>query len=173
MNNISQYVPPCYKKVRELKTIYDVETLQLQDAESIMFQVASNYFIQHCDIDTIASWEEVLHIIPQSTDTLEIRRQKVLFAIMTTPPYTDIFLHQLLSNYVEEYRVEIDSINCEITIYIIENNLSLIRFLKQLLIPIIPIHFSFDIVVGTEVDLEDTLYIGCAVSTAIIVDIGG
>ena len=135
-------------------------------------QVFFNYFVQTCDSNTLSIWEEVLKIIPESSDTLETRRQKVMLAIAMTPPFTDIFLRELLDKYTSDYNIEIDSINCSVTILIVENNLSLVRFLKQLLIPIIPAHFSFTIVVGNEYDIIKEQYVGCATSVATIYDIG-
>ena len=172
MDNISQYVPECYKSVRELKTIYDVETIKLTEAETLVYQVFYNYFIQTCDINTIAIWEEVLDIVPESSDTLDTRRQKVIFKIGMSPPYTDTFLHKMLDKYSSGYNIEIDSVNCEITILIVENNTSLVNFLKQLLIPIIPAHFDLTIVIGNEYNIDKEQYIGCTTSIATIYDVG-
>lgn len=173
MDNLSKYVPNCYVEVRELKTIYDVETIQLGSAEDLMFQVFYNYFVQKCDSDTLASWEETLDIVPDPNDDLETRRQRVLFAIATTSPYTDAFLREMLNRYTENATIDIDSVNCKLTITIVENDLSLAIFLKKLLIPIIPAHFSFDLVVGLEYTIEHTSYVGTATSVATIYNVGG
>lgn len=172
MVKLEQYVPKCYKDIRELKAIYEVEDTQLSGTESSIVQVFNNYFVQHCDLTTIKDWEQALQIISSASEDVEQRRQKVIIKLSSTAPFTEIYLRNLLDTYTKDSKVNIDSVNNEVEIVITENNVDMVNFLHSILISIIPVHISFNVIIGLEYDVKRKEYIGTTTSVSNIYHVG-
>lgn len=118
---IERYWADVFSRLREaqeiaksLNTEYDLIYEKIRD------------FINDCFIETareivLARWEKIVGVIPLSTDTLEERRNRVLYLLQITLPYTErrlkkVFLAQIVGE--GNYQVTVDPISSTIEVLI-------------------------------------------------------
>lgn len=108
--DLTSYLPPYLQA-------YKQETVVTLEAESPEFeliwkaldQVLNNEFVETADDLGISRWEKILGIFPNSTDTLENRRFRIMAKMIETRPYTVAQLNGILRNLCGEdnYTVQV------------------------------------------------------------------
>lgn len=96
--DINEYLPLYLREYKELKyinNVFNTELSFLTEETEIIFK---NLFIITCTILGIERFESMLDIIPESDDTLESRRARILYRWMNGLPYTIKRLMEMLDN---------------------------------------------------------------------------
>ncbi|MFV0520512.1 MAG: putative phage tail protein [Lachnospirales bacterium] len=96
------YLPTYLHSYNELKEIFKVEEPELEDLYIELKKVLSNQFIQVAGEYGIKRFESLLNIIPKGSDTLEVRRARVLLNWFKDIPYTYEKLKELLDTIFGE-----------------------------------------------------------------------
>lgn len=115
--HILDYLPLILKEPAELKALMEAEQPEIELLWIEQDYVLANLFVLSASEYGIRRWEKILKIYPQDTDSLEIRRMRVLLRLLFKPPYTRRWLYGwLLDIYGEgnftinitDYIVDID-----------------------------------------------------------------
>lgn len=117
-NRITKNQPHFERDIFEFQEIARVEDLELNSAEGQFLKVLNNQFILTADSDGLSMAEELYGIVPDPTDTIDFRRQRLLQRIQLQPPYTIRFLRQQLNKLIGEgkYDLELDPDKYTLTI---------------------------------------------------------
>lgn len=117
-NRISKNQPHYERKVFEFKEIARVESAQLDGADTQLEKIFLNQFVLTADADGLAMFENLYNIIPKPTDTLELRRERILLRIQLQPPFTLRYLEQQLDKIIGagKYTVDMDYNNYTLTV---------------------------------------------------------
>lgn len=107
-------------------------------------------FLKDCFVETaqeyvVARWEKIVNIIPRASDTLEERRNRVLYQMNIPLPYTTRRLkHLFLANIVGEgnYKVTVDPIACTIEVLLNPAKETMWDDVEQLLDTMLPAHIE-------------------------------
>lgn len=83
-----EYLPPFIKQFPEMQEIMKSENKETDIADKKMSEVLDNAFIESCDGYGIKKYENMLEINPSDSDTLELRKTRVLNRWNDTVPYT-------------------------------------------------------------------------------------
>lgn len=119
--HIERYWPDVFGKLREAQEIAKA----LNPEYDLLYEKIRD-FINDCFIETarenvLARWEKIVGVVPLSTDTLEERRNRVLYLLQITLPYTErrlkkVFLAQIVGE--GNYQVTVDPITSTIEVLI-------------------------------------------------------
>lgn len=117
-NRISKNQPHYERKVFEFKEIARVESAQLDGADTQLEKIFLNQFVLTADADGLAMFENLYNIIPEPTDTLEFRRERILIRIQLQPPFTLRYLEQQLDKIIGagKYTINMDYDNYTLTV---------------------------------------------------------
>lgn len=109
-NRISKLQPHYERDVFEFKEIARVESEQLDSVKNQFNKILNNQFVITADSDGVAMFESLYGIIPESSDSLEFRKERVLNRIQLQPPFTIRYLEQQLDKIIGKgkYTVEIN-----------------------------------------------------------------
>lgn len=119
--HIERYWADVFGKLREAQ-----EIAKSVNPEFDLLYEKIRDFINDCFIETaresvLARWEKIVGVVPLSTDTLEERRNRVLYLLQITLPYTErrlkkVFLAQIVGE--GNYQVTVDPIASTIEVLI-------------------------------------------------------
>lgn len=162
--DLYELLPPIFKEILDFQFITSAELPEYLLALSYILRISQNFYPATADLDTIKLYEEILGIIPDTTDTLEIRRWVIINRFSTRPPYTLPLLKERLNSLVGvgNWELEIDYPNytLDITIHVSDDAYSLYREVQALCVSIIPAHIKVTTVRVTAVEPTATLYVG-------------
>lgn len=106
-----EHLPPWYREVLDYQQMCQTEEEQFSLLASEIYRVASNFFLQTMDYETVQLWENVFHITANpSIESLQFRRERIINRISMRPPYTLSFLYQMLDRLIGEgqWTAEVD-----------------------------------------------------------------
>lgn len=98
MANIIEYLPLIISEIEEYQQICQAENLVIDDLQTAIAKWLSNKYPTEAAEQGIAIWEEILQLMPQSTDSLEDRRLRVLGKLNERLPYDRIKLYQMMAS---------------------------------------------------------------------------
>lgn len=116
--NLKRLLPSWYDNLLETNVLMAVEQELLNELASQIQKVQDNQYIATADSETLTIYEAILRIGRQPTDTLEMRRLRILSRLSTQKPYTKRYLQEVLesfggtvqiTNIYNEYRLIIES----------------------------------------------------------------
>lgn len=99
MDDLKNLLPAWYDGIYEMQVLMDIETDLLQELLNHIKSLQSNQYISTADSQTIAMYEQMLRITVEPSDSLELRRFRVLTRIASQKPYTLNYLQELLSSF--------------------------------------------------------------------------
>ena len=112
MNNsdtIFRFAPDIYEENSTMLAIYDAQSKEVNNYEAIINRVFLNNFVKHCNIEGIRRFEAIFHIqADEENDSLELRQARVINKFNQLPPFTKIFVKELLKNIFGEDSYEFD-----------------------------------------------------------------
>lgn len=76
--DISQFLPPVSRDSRDIQEIMRVENPEFILLWEIMADLLDNQFIPTMGELGLSHWEWILEVLPQDTDTIEDRRNRIL-----------------------------------------------------------------------------------------------
>lgn len=94
--DISQFLPPVSRDSRDMQEIMRVENPEFILLWEIMADLLDNQFILSMGELGLSHWEWILEVLPQDTDTIEDRRNRILRLLAGTRPYTVEKLQEML-----------------------------------------------------------------------------
>lgn len=94
---VEKYFPDVLSYAKEFTDIANAENPEFKLLSESLYKWFLNGFVYDLDKDGAERWEDMLGIIPKSTDTLEQRRQRILAKLNTMLPYTHRRLIEMLA----------------------------------------------------------------------------
>ena len=94
---LETYYPNIMQQVREFQKIAEVEDHEFNAAWQCAEDVFSDEFIESLTANGCKRWESILKLHPLSSDTLEVRRKRILVKINTVVPYTHRSFQNILN----------------------------------------------------------------------------
>ena len=117
MNNrtgiVFRFAPDIYDEENNqtMLEIYRVQGTELNGYENIIYRIFLNNYIMLADIEGIRRFEAIYNIkADETTETIDFRRARLINKLATLPPFTKIFLEQMLNTIFGEDNVHIDII---------------------------------------------------------------
>lgn len=95
--NLIEYVPPILAETKEFKAICAAENVEVERLRTAYLNLFADQFIQDATVNGIARLEKIMGIVPKGTDTLEIRRFRLLARKQERLPYTKWTLPEQLA----------------------------------------------------------------------------
>ena len=117
--DIKRYWAEVFSSLREAQEIAKSTNPEFSLSWSRIRQFLDDCFIETAQLYVIERWEKIVGITPKITDSLNERRNRILYMMQVTLPYTEGTLkHIYLSNIVGEgnYKVTVDPVNCTIEV---------------------------------------------------------
>ena len=99
MDELKNLLPAWYDGIYEMQVLMDIEMDLLQELLNHIKSLQSNQYISTADSKTIEMYEQMLRITVEPSDSLELRRFRVLTRIASQKPYTLNYLQELLSSF--------------------------------------------------------------------------
>lgn len=96
--DVSKYYPAIMKEVREFQHIATAETPELNLIQQELQNVLDDQFIRDATLNGVARRERPLKIIPKTSDTLDVRKFRLLSRYNEDIPYTVPNLRNQLAN---------------------------------------------------------------------------
>lgn len=84
------------KEFREFKAISTAETPELLYLWGVLEDVMNDQFVNDATQNGVKRWESILKIVPKGTDSLDIRKFRILTRLNEQLPYTYTTLEQRL-----------------------------------------------------------------------------
>ena len=97
-----ELLPPVYRSILAMSEIASIENDTLLSALSLFYIIRSNFFIQTCDETTLSSWEALLQIVVDPTDSMSYRRRRVLTYLNNLIPFTHTYWIEVLNQLIGE-----------------------------------------------------------------------
>lgn len=149
------YFPPVLLKNKEFQAISEIGDYASEKIENDIQKEFDNQFIFTCNTEGIKRFEKILDIVPNPSDSLEVRRQKVLIKKNNELPYTYKKLIATLNSIVGEgnYSIEDDfgdDFNMFIFLYGINRNVR--REVDKMLDIMIPCNINMDVAYSTVIN---------------------
>lgn len=88
-SDIKQLLPEWYgTKNLEMNTILETEAHLLEEGAELSQRVQDSSLILHCDEESISMYEDMFRIAPNPSDSLELRRERLLIKLRLRRPFT-------------------------------------------------------------------------------------
>lgn len=119
---VLRYAPAdFYDENLDMLAVYRAQGIDINIADKNSYQNFLNNFVLYCNLEGIRRWEKLFNILAdEAKDSLEYRQQRVLQKLLQVPPYTKIFLEQMLESLfgADKFDLQIDENSYKISIYI-------------------------------------------------------
>lgn len=86
--NLLEYLPLVLRDIKEYKVLEAIEQTQFENLWSALFDSVNNQFVSDAVESGIVRYEKILNIMPKGTDTLDVRRFRILARMNEELPYT-------------------------------------------------------------------------------------
>lgn len=86
--DISWLLPPVSRDSRDIQQVAQTENAEFQDTWSALCYIFGEQFIDSMEGYGLEQWEAIFDVMPKSDDSTESRRQRILWLIAGTRPYT-------------------------------------------------------------------------------------
>lgn len=159
-------LPPILQEIKEIQVIYDTTEPELQRIKEKIMDNCNSQFIQTADIKGIRRFEEILNIPKKESDSLEIRRNRVLIKWNQQVPYTLRAVQrrlELMCGGKENFEFIVDNDKLEIRLVLKEEVWTITKEVMQFLEEAVPLQFEllcnhlWDLILKVSV-LSKTIY---------------
>lgn len=118
--NLEDYLPNIVKEVREFAALMATENTETTDLHSAIQSVFNDQFATTLTENGCKRWESIMSIKPLDTDTIDIRRYRILARLNEQLPYTERNLEQRLADLCGEdgYEIALDKPNYKLKVRI-------------------------------------------------------
>lgn len=109
--NLIDYLPDVLKEYQEIIAIMQSEQPEVSSLWGCITNVLNDQFVMDATTNGILRWEKILGISPKGTDTLDLRKFRILARLSEQRPYTFTSLRQQMATLCGEegYRIEVDN----------------------------------------------------------------
>lgn len=144
--DIKKYWSPVVSETLEFKLIADAENPEFNYLWEKIYGLVDEYFVKTATEYGVSRMEKILSITPLVTDTLQQRKDKIIWKLNLRLPYTMRFLKKLLTSLVGEENRTIDHDNDTNTLIIrVKEGLTDMVQLRKELERIIPQNLILDL----------------------------
>lgn len=164
-NDLLIMIPVWFQRVLEFPEIMKAWAYALDQFDGDVKKVWDNQYIQTCDEATLSLYEKLLGITPSGTETLEYRRTVVWNKYSMIVPFSIGFLKERLTQVYDNNEVEVDPVNCVLTVDLYESGTGSVDSVYQLLYDVVPAHIEIRLIKQGLVDIEDNAYVGSYVGS--------
>ena len=162
-NDLLIMIPEWFQRVLEFPEIMKAYAYALNGLDGNVKQLWDNQYIQTCDEATLSQYETLLGITP--VGDLDYRRQVVLNKYSMTVPFSIGYLKSRLTQIYGDNEVEVDPVNCVLTVDLYESGTGSVDSVYQLLYDVVPAHIEIRLIKQGLVDIEDNAYVGSYVGS--------
>lgn len=122
---VLRFAPDLYIDNKDMLAVYNAQANELKLFGENSQRAFLNNFVKRCDKNGIKRWEKIFNILADEiNDSLEYRQARVLNKLLQQPPFTKIFLEQMLENLFGKDKYTLQILNNEYIIKIdIETNI--------------------------------------------------
>lgn len=147
MRNLIHYLPQYMQEYSEIQKIMEAEQPEINLMWQDVNKVWANQFLLDATIDGVERWENMLHILPKSTDTLDERKFRILSLWNQELPYTYRKLEEILTTLcgAEGYSIVLDTDNYYIQVILALDNISNVEAVENLLHKMIPVNMTSEV----------------------------
>ena len=117
---LEEYYPNIMKQIREFQKISETENPEFNIVWQRAEDVFNDEFIADFTENGAMRWEKILKIIPKATDSMDVRRRRILAKINRILPYTHRNLENMLNVICGDGK---SSVNIDYNNYIIKVNI--------------------------------------------------
>ena len=169
-DDLFEMLPAFFQKLKEFPEIMKAWGKALDDGETNIQKIFDNLFVQTCDAETIATYEELFGIVPQPGDTLEARRNRILNRLSMVVPFSERYLRTRLDEMygAGNYTLTIDSQTLTATMSINSFISQGIELFCDLWYACAPCHVAIDAHEDITTEIDNPLYFGGAIFQTII-----
>ncbi len=114
--NVLNYLPEFLTEFREFRELAAAENPELLSLWNTLEAVLNDQFIAASTENGIKRWETILEIFPKGSDTLDVRRFRILARLNAKLPYTKRTLEQQLAVLCGEAGYSVEVRNDEYTL---------------------------------------------------------
>jgi len=109
--SLINYFPEVLKEVRELKAIVEAEEPEIVNLWTALKNALNDQFVNDATENGVSRLEKILKITPKATDTLDVRKFRILTRYNEQLPYTYRTLEQQLVTLCGEngYSIQLNS----------------------------------------------------------------
>lgn len=155
---IKDYLPEFLSGDKKFQELDKVETIELEKIINSFSSLEHNQFLETATEEGIYRYEKMVGIIPKATESLEIRRGRLLNKFSTYVPYNRHWLNNRLDSVLgknkHEHHVEDDLLTLKTSADEIDTIKSLRRELRK------DIPATMDIRIGLERSSEHMMHVG-------------
>ena len=109
--DIKEYLPPVVGETSEFTAIADAENPEFNYLWEKIYGLVDEYFVKSATEYGVSRMEEMLNIVPLTNETLEQRKDRLIWKLNLKIPYTMRFLKRLLASIVGENNYEVEHDN--------------------------------------------------------------
>ena len=100
--HVERYYPSVVAPAAEFKVLAAIENPELCALWELFWRRFANTFVYEIDEKGAARWEDMLNLHPLSTDSLSVRKKRILLKINATLPYTFRSFQNMLDGAFDE-----------------------------------------------------------------------
>ncbi|MDF2592917.1 MAG: hypothetical protein K0S75_2383 [Clostridia bacterium] len=86
--NLIDYLPDILKEIREFKAINTAENPELLFLWDAIEDTLNDQFVDYATENGVKRWESILKILPKGTETLDVRKFRIISRLNEQLPYT-------------------------------------------------------------------------------------
>lgn len=146
--DIKEYWSPVVAESLEFTVIADAENPEFNYLWEKIYGLVDEFFVKSASEYGVSRMEKMLGIVPLTTETLEQRKDRLIWKLNLKIPYTMKFLKNLLASMVGEENREVEHDNdTQVLTVKIREGLRDMNQLRKDLEKIIPAHLILELVV--------------------------
>ncbi|MDN5988586.1 MAG: YmfQ family protein [Lactobacillus sp.] len=123
-DELLKYMPDYYNGVYEMEELLKAQSKGLYQFDEKINRTLLNEFIIQADEKGISVFENQYHITPDPSDTLEVRRQRLLMRVLPPQPITIRYLKGLFKSLKIPAFVDVDRARRKLTVISFNGELS-------------------------------------------------
>lgn len=169
---LMENLPDYFKPVLEYIQIMKAHGYALDQLDTNIQNVYNNFYIQTCDVTTLAYYEGLLDIVPSPGDTVDYRRQRVMQQLSLVPKFDINWLKDKLTELYgpDGYDLTVSSVDSTLSINIKSGIYGAVRLFYDFIWDVIPAHIALSAVQNVNTPIPVPLYTGsCIASTTMSV----
>ena len=166
---LMENLPDYFKLVLEFIQIMRAHGYALDQLDGDIQNVYNNFYIQTCDVTTLAYYEGLLDIVPSAGDTVEYRRQRVMQQLSLIPQFDINWLITKLNGLygMDGYTLEVDSKKCTVDIDISSGISNALRIFYDFIWDVLPAHMELSSRQNVTTDIPVGINIGMVASSTV------
>ena len=129
-----------------------------EEQQEIKDKEINNRFQDTADIDGVRIWERILNITPNTSDTLEDRRFRIISVLQKRTPYTWAQLHKMMEALCGKDGYELKKGYFVLMVHLAMESQSQLKSVIQMLRDVIPMHILLDITQMLYYNFGETIY---------------